>query len=222
MFALVVGLGLGLAQPAGAASPTTVLKAFFEGANAVLRTVNPFGDLTQPRQAVRDLVNEVFDFPGASALALGSAWSSRTSDEQVEFTRLFAVFLERGFIGVIGSKASVSGGVKIKYIDESIGREWAGVATSLLARNGQELTVDYWFVRRGDSWKVQDVVIDGVSLIANYRSQFTRVLAAYSYSEVLARLGGSRFDAPAMVAVAVPAAQAEPALPRIPPATQTR
>jgi len=221
VFALVVSLGLAVAQPAGATSPTEVLEAFFEGANAVLKTVDPFGDLEQPRQAVRELVNEFFDFRGASALALGSAWPSRTPDEQDQFVRLFAVFLERGFIGMIGAKASISDGVKIQYVDESIGGEWAGVATSLLARNGQELPVDYWFVRRGDRWKVQDVVIDGVSLIANYRSQFTRVLAAYPYSEVLARLGGSQSDAPAMVTVPVPAAQAEPAVLRIPPVTQS-
>lgn len=228
VFALVVGLGLAVAQPAGAASPTAVLEAFFEGANVILKTVDPFDDLERPRQAVRELVHEFFDFRGASALALGSAWLSRTPDEQDEFVRLFAVFLERGFIGMIGAKASVSDGVKIQYVDESIGDEWAGVATSMLARNGQELPVDYWFVRRGDRWKVQDVVIDGVSLIANYRSQFTRVLAAYPYSEVLARLGGSQPDAPAMVAAPapqvagiVPAAQAEPAVPRIPPVTQS-
>lgn len=228
VFALVAGLGLAVAQPAGAMSPTVVLEAFFEGANAVLKTVNPFGDLEQPRQAVRELVNEVFDFRGASALALGSAWLSRTPDEQDEFVRLFAVFLERGFIGMIGAKASVSDGVKIQYVDESIGDGWAGVATSLLTRSGEELPVDYWFVRRGDRWKVQDVFIDGVSLIANYRSQFTRVLAAYPYSEVLARLGGSQPDAPAMVAApapqvaaVVPAALAEPAVPRIPPVTQS-
>lgn len=228
VFALVAWLWLAVAQPAGATSPTAVLEAFFEGTNAILGTVDPFGDLEQPRQAVRDLLTDVFDFRGASALALGSAWLSRTPDEQDEFVRLFAVFLERGFIGMIGAKANVSDGVKIQYVDESIGDEWAGVATFLLTRNGQELPVDYWFVRRGDRWKVQDVVFDGVSLIANYRSQFTRVLAAYPYSEVLARLGGSQPDAPVMVAAPapqvagiVPAAQAEPAVPRISPVTQS-
>ena len=231
VFALIAGLGLAVAQPAGASSPTAVLEAFFEGANAILKTVDPFGDLEQPRQAVRALVNEVFDFRGASALALGPAWTSRTPEEQDEFVRLFAIFLERGFIGMIGAKASVSDGVKIQYVDESIGDGWAGVATSLLARNGQELPVDYWFVRTGGNWKVQDVVIDGVSLIANYRSQFTRVLAGYPYSEVLVRLGGSQPDAPAMVeaappqvvgiVLAAPAAPVAPVVPRIPRLTRT-
>jgi phospholipid transport system substrate-binding protein len=94
--------------------------------------------------------------------------------------------------------------VKIQFVDESISDGWAGVATSLLTRNGQELPVDYWFVRQGESWKVQDVVIDGVSLIANYRSQFTRVLAAYPYAEIIARLGGSLGEVPSLVASAVP------------------
>ena len=208
-----MGLGLFVAQPAAAASPTAVLEAFFERANAILKTVGPFGDLDQPRQAVRELLNEVFDFRGASTLALGPAWLSRTPDEQDEFVRLFTVFLERGFIGMIGAKASVADGVKIQYVDESIGDEWAGVATSLLTRSGQELPVDYWFARLGQRWKVQDVVIDGVSLIANYRSQFTRVLGAYPYAEVIARLGGGLPEAPAMVAAVVPDLQTGPAAP---------
>lgn len=215
VFALVAALGLVLAQPVAATSPTGVLEAFFDGANAILRTVDPFGDLDRPRQAIRKLVNEVFDLRAASALALGSAWLSRTPEEQDEFVRLFAVFLERGFIGMIGSKASVSDGVKIQYVDESIGNGWAGVATSLLTRGGQELPVDYWFIRQGDGWKVQDVFIDGVSLIANYRSQFTRVLGAYSYAEVIARLRGNQPAAPATVAAAVPALGTGPATPPI-------
>ena len=215
VLALVASLGLVVAQPAGATSPTAVLEAFFDRANAILRTVDPFGDVDRPRQAIRDLVNEVFDFRGASALALGSAWFSRTPEEQDEFVRLFAIFLERGFIGMIGAKASVADGVKIQFVDESIGGEWAGVATSLLTRNGQELPVDYWFVRRGDRWKVQDVFIDGVSLIANYRSQFNRVLGAFPYTEVIARLGGNQADAPAMVAATVPDLQAGPPRPTI-------
>ena len=205
-----MGIGLFIAQPAGATSPTAVLEAFFVRANAILKTVDPFGDLEKPRQAVRELVNEVFDFRGASALALGPAWLSRTPEEQDEFVRLFAVFLERGFIGMIGVKASVSDGVKIQFVDESVGAEWAGVATSLLTRSGEELPIDYWFVRRGQSWKIQDVFIDGVSLIANYRSQFSRVLGAYPYAEIIARLGGGVRETPAEVAAVVPDAPMAP------------
>src|SRR5207237_10795426 len=137
-------------------------EALFERRNAVLRTVEPFADLEQRRQAIRELVNDVFDFRGASALALGPVWLTRTPEEQVEFARLFGVFLERGFIAMIASKASVANGVSVEYFGESIKNDSAGVATALLTRGGQELPVDCWFGRSDDGWKVQDRVIAGV------------------------------------------------------------
>jgi phospholipid transport system substrate-binding protein len=200
--ALAAGVGVVAVEPAVAASPTEVLEAFYARANAVIRSVDPLGDLEQPRQAIRDLVNDVFDFRGAAAMALGPAWLSKTPEDQAEFVRLFGVFLERGFIGMIAQKASLTDGVKIDYLGESITKETAGVATTLQTRNGHELPVDYWFVRRGEGWKVQDVVIDGVSLVANYRAQFARVLGSYPFAEVIARMGGNAEAAPMVIATA--------------------
>jgi phospholipid transport system substrate-binding protein len=188
IFALVVGFWLGMAQPAWATSPTGTLEAFFTRTNTVLRSVDPANGLETPRQAIRDLVNEAFDFRAAAAVALGPVWLSRVPRDQDEFTRLFAIFLERGFIAMVGSQASVAGGVNIRYLGESIDGESASVATTLLTRGGQELPVDYWMVRRGDRWKVRDVVVDGVSLVMNYRAQIARVLATYPYAELVARM----------------------------------
>lgn len=193
---LVVGCGLGVAPPAWATSPTGTLEAFFARTNAVLQSVDQARGLGTPRQAIRDLVNDVFDFQTAAALALGSVWLSRVPEDQHEFTRLFALFLERGFVAMLGSKASVAGGVSIQYLGESIEGNSAGVATTLLTRGGQALPVDYWMVRRGDGWKVQDVVVDGVSLVQNYRAQFARILAAYPYAELVARMQGERPSEP--------------------------
>ena len=210
---VVVGFGLGVAQPAWATSPTGTLEAFFARTNTVLQSVDPARGLETPRQAIRDLVNEVFDFRAAAAVALGSVWLSRVPEDQDEFTRLFAIFLERGFIAIVGSKAGVAGGVNIQYLGESIDGESAGVATTLLTRGGQELPVDYWMVRRGDRWKVQDVVVDGVSLVMNYRAQFARVLATYPYAELVARM---RAEAPSEPPPA--ASLAAQSVPSTPPA----
>jgi phospholipid transport system substrate-binding protein len=183
-----IGWLLCLAQPAAAVSPKETLEAFFVRTNSVLQSMDLTHGLEKPRQAIRDLVDDTFDFRAAAAVALGSVWSSRVPEEQEAFTRLFAVFLERGFVATIGSKASVAGGVRIHYLDESIDGESARVATTLLTRAGQELPVDYWMVRQGARWKVQDVIVDGVSLVRNYRSQFARVLAAHPYAELLRRM----------------------------------
>jgi phospholipid transport system substrate-binding protein len=211
IFALVVGLCLGVAQPAWATSPTGTLQVFFARTNTVLQSVDPAQGLETPRQAIRDLVNEVFDFRAAAAVALGSVWLSRVPEDQDAFTRLFAIFLERGFVAMVGSKARVAGGMSIQYLGESIDGESARVVTTLLTRGGQELPVDYWMVRRGDRWKVQDVVVDGVSLVMNYRAQFARILAAYPYAELVARMQAKTPAEPLLVA-ALPA-QSAPSTP---------
>ncbi len=132
----------------------------------------------------------------ASALALGATWNSRAREDQDEFVRLFSSVLERGFVAAIVSQANMTGGVKVQYFGESIDGDSASVATTLLSRNGTELPVDYWLVRRGERWKVQDVAIDGVSLIGNYRAQFSRVLRDYSYSELVAKMRGEAATVP--------------------------
>jgi len=201
IFALVAGLSLSVAQPALGTSPTRTLEAFFARTNTVLQSVDPAHGLETPRQAIRELVNDVFDFRAAAAVALGPVWLSKVPDDQDEFTRLFAIFLERGFIAVVGSRASMAGGVNIQFLGESIDGESAGVATTLLTRSGQALPVDYWMVRRGDRWKVRDVVVDGVSLVMNYRAQFTRVLAAYPYAELVARMQAETPSGPPPIAL---------------------
>jgi phospholipid transport system substrate-binding protein len=194
-------------------SPTATLEAFFERANTVLQSLDPERGLAEPRQAIRDLVNEMFEFRGAGALVLGSVWRSRVPEDQDEFVRLFATVLERGFVAAISSKASMAGGVRMQYLGESVAGDSATVATTMLTRTGHALPVDYWLVRRDERWKVQDVVIDGVSLVANYRAQFKRVLAVYPYAELIARMRGAPSNMPGSVVATVPDS---PAAQRVP------
>ena len=220
VFALTLGLGLVAAQPACATSPTAMLEAFFERANTVLQSVDPERGLEEPRQAIRDLVNEIFEFRGAGALVLGSVWLSRVPEDQDEFVRLFANVLERGFVAAISSKASTAGGVRIQYLGESVAGDSATVATTILTRTGKALPVDYWLVRRGERWKVQDVVIDGVSLLANYRAQFKRVLAIHPYTELIARMRGEASNTSGSVVARVPDSGAAPRAPEPRPELQ--
>ena len=221
MVALAAALGLcafqlAWAQPSWAVSPAVALEAFFSRANTVLRSVDPERGLDEPRQAILALVNEVFDVQGAAALALGPMWQSRTLEQQKEFVKLFAGFLERGYIALIGSKASVTDGVKIQYLGESVVGDSAIVATTLLTRNGSELPVDYAMVRQGERWAVRDVIIDGVSLVANYRAQFNRIFRTASWTDLLARMRTDSPDAPQPVLVA--AAPRPGAVPIVAPA----
>ena len=216
---LALALGIVIARPAWGASPKQVLEAFFGGANAILRSADAESETEAARQAIRALVNEIFDYRDAATRALGPAWQSRTPAQQAEFVRLFADFLERGYIAFVGTKANVSEGLQIRYLEESITGDSAAVATSLLTRNGSDLDLDYFMIRRGGRWMVRDVVVDGMSLIANYRAQFNRILSTSSYADLLARMQGDALEvAQPAVAAAAPAAQVPMVAPAPPPA----
>jgi len=192
---LVLLVGLVSAGPALAVSPTETMEGFFDRANAILRGTDRSRGIEEPRQAIRLLVNDVIEFREAAALALGAAWSSKPRETQDEFIELFTGVLERGFVAAIVTKANVSGGVKIQYVGESVSGDQAVVATTLLGRNGSDVPVDYRMVRRGNRWKVQDVLIEDVSLIANYRAQFSRILRDYPYTGLIAKMRGEATEA---------------------------
>ena len=170
------------------ATPTETIQQVFASANDIL--TDP-GSAERPLDrllAVRKLVNEAFDFRGAAELASGDHWRARTAAEQEEFTWLFSDLLERGFVWRMASKASLEGGTRIRYLDESIDGDTALVQTAMARRNGGELMLDYHLVERAGAWKIRDVALDGVSLMANYRAQLDRVLGHASFPELLSQM----------------------------------
>jgi phospholipid transport system substrate-binding protein len=168
--------------------PTEALQQVFSRANEIL-TDPAFEDRPFERLlAVRKLVNDAFDFKGAAELASGDHWRARTAAEQEEFTWLFSDLLERAFVSRVASKASLTGGTRIRYLDEWIEGGTAVVQTTMARRNGGELLLDYHLIERDGAWKIRDVAIDGVSLMANYRAQLDRVLGNASFSELLSQM----------------------------------
>ena len=209
---LSIAIGLGAAPPAAwGASPTAVLTGFFDRANEVIRSADLLRDREEPRRAIRGLVSEVFDFRDAASVAVGPLWLSRSPLEQEEFIRLFADLLERGYLAVFSSKASIRDGVTVQYLAESIAGEWASVPTRVRTRTGEELPVEYRLARREERWTVRDVIVDGVSLVGNYRAQFSRILGMSSFPDLLVRMRGGEPVVSALAA-AVPATAGPPAL----------
>ena len=204
--------------------PTEALQQVFARANEILTDPasedRPFERLL----AVRKLVNDAFDFKGAAELASGDHWRARTAAEQEEFTRLFSDLLERAFVSRVASKASLTGGTRIRYLDEWIEGGTAVVQTAMARRNGGELLLDYHLIERDGAWKIRDVAIDGVSLMANYRAQLDRVLGNASFPELLSQMRAKvgvidqpEAPAPASLATVDVPSQARPAAAHVPP-----
>jgi phospholipid transport system substrate-binding protein len=136
------------------------------------------------RAAVRKVADEIFDFQETAKRSLARHWQPRTSAEQAEFVRLFADLLERSYI----SKIELYGGEKIQYVGESIEGEGAVVRTKLLTKQGTEIPIDYRMLHKADKWLVYDVVIEGVSLISNYRTQFNKIITTSSFQELMKKM----------------------------------
>ena len=136
------------------------------------------------RAALRGIANEAFDFEEMTKRALARHWHGRTPAEQKEFVQLFADLMERSYV----SKLELYAGEKIRYAGESVEGEQATVRTKIVTKQGTEVPVDYRMHSRGDRWLVYDVVIEGISLVANYRSQFNAIIQTSTYQALVARM----------------------------------
>ena len=188
-FALAM-LGWLLVAGAEAGQPTDTLRATFAEANQIISDPATEHRPLDRLAAIRALFSKVFDFRGAAERVLGPEWRSRTAVEQREFTSIFAGFVQRGFVNWLASVADVDAdrGITVLYLAESVQRERAAVRTAVVGRGGRQIHLDHEMVYQGNRWMVQDIKIDGVSLLTNYRAQFERVMRASSYRELVARM----------------------------------
>jgi phospholipid transport system substrate-binding protein len=165
-----------------------VLRGVFHDANVVLTDPTTEQRPLERLVAIRALFSRVFDFRDAAERSLGRQWQARTAAEQQEFTRLFADFVQRGFVYWLASVAEVdgrAGGATVQFINETVDRDTATVQTAILARGGRLIPLTHTLVYRNRRWVVRDVNIEGISLVANYRSQFDRVIRSSSYPQLV-------------------------------------
>jgi phospholipid transport system substrate-binding protein len=145
---------------------------------------DPALDQTQRRTEIRAIALEAFDVTEAARRTLGPHWPKRTPAERQEFVGLFQGLLERGYLSRIGEY----GGESVQYVGERIEGEYATVRALIVTQKGTQVPVEARVLRQGDRWRMYDVLIENVSLVASYRSQFDRVIRTSSYEELVRRL----------------------------------
>lgn len=138
----------------------------------------------QRRQQLRDTIYPRFDFPEMAKRSLGPHWSRRSPQEQQEFVKLFTDLLASSYV----DKIEGYNGEKVLYAREQVAGDNAEVFTKVVTKKGEEFSINYKLHRVGNEWKVYDVVIEDISLVNNYRSQFNRILANASFEELLRKL----------------------------------
>jgi len=149
----------------------------------------------QRRTEIRRVAPDLFDFDEISRRALSRYWTTRTPAEQAEFTRLFTDLLERAYIGRIESYS----GEKIVYGTEVVDGSFATVRSKVLTRRNTETPLEYRLHLRDGRWKVYDILIDNVSFVSTYRSEFSRILQRESYADLLDRLRKQSVEGAALI-----------------------
>jgi phospholipid transport system substrate-binding protein len=179
---LVTVLVLGLASDGWAGQPTDQLRAYTDQVLKVLE--NPALSLPERREAVRHLAEDAFEVSETAKRALGPHWLQRTPAEREEFVKLFANLLEQTYIARIGE----FGGEKLRYVSEQIDGDRAIVRARITTKNGTEVPVESRLLQKETRWLIYDILVENLSLISNYRSQFDRVIRTTSYEELVKRL----------------------------------
>ena len=182
-FALVISSG----AFAWAGAPTDQVREYTDAVVRVLEdpALKAEDKKLERRAAVRKIAAEVFDVQETARRALGPHWQQRTPQERQEFVQLFNELLEQTYI----SKIDLFGGERLKFTDEKVDGDNAIVRAKVLMRQQQaEVPVEARLLRKGDRWLIYDVLIENVSLVGNYRSQFDRIIRTQGYDELIKRL----------------------------------
>ena len=140
------------------------------------------------RQKLRQAVYQRFGFEEMARRALGRHWRDLSADQQQEFVGLFSDLLERSYVGKIESAGA---GSKVEYTRETVDEDgFASVLSVITSRLDSQIEVEYRLLQRNGNtpWEVYDVVIEGVSLINNYRSQFNNIIHRTSYDGLVNQL----------------------------------
>ncbi|PYM80730.1 MAG: organic solvent tolerance ABC transporter substrate-binding protein [Candidatus Rokuibacteriota bacterium] len=174
------------AATAGTTTPTEVVQATVNRAITLVQDA----DLARPvnadkrRSELRRVAEDLFDFGEMSRRALARHWGECSSQEREEFVRLFTDLLERSYL----SKIENWSGEKVLFVSETIDGDYAAVRSKIVTVRKQEVPVEYRLYRAGQRWQVYDVLFEGVSFIATYRSQFNRIIQASSFAGLMDKM----------------------------------
>jgi phospholipid transport system substrate-binding protein len=172
--------------PASAGVATETLQPAMDQVLSILNDATLKGPARTPkrRAALRAIMNTVIDFPDAARRALSVHWQARTEAERDEFVTLFKDLVTYSYIVTLEAYA----GQTIVFVGEAEHDGITIVSTKVESPGRAPVPVEYRMHQRGARWLVYDVVVEGVSLVANYRAQFNTVVRTSSYDELVRRI----------------------------------
>ena len=186
MHLVVVGLMIHLSTVSvcfAGSEITSQLKGTIEKVIKIVKDEALKNDQQARRAALRKTIDERFNYRQMVMRSLAKNWDARSGQERQEFIALFKSLLENSYANKLENYRDE----KINYLDEIIKGRYALVKTEVVRRSST-IGVDYKLIQENGNWKVYDFVIEGVSMIRNYRSQFTKIIRRDSYGVLVQKL----------------------------------
>jgi phospholipid transport system substrate-binding protein len=183
--------GLGWAE---AGEPTEVIKRTTDKVLAILEDpqFQAADKQAQKQQLLHQVAEATFNWQEMARRALAVHWRDRTPEQQQEFVQLFRDLVERTYMNRLEQAASER--QTIQYVGEQVEGSRAAVRTKVITTRNTEIPIEYRLLKVGDRWQIYDVLVEGVSLVNNYRSQFNRIITTSSYNELVARMKARQTD----------------------------
>ena len=135
------------------------------------------------RQIIEKTIGDRFSWEEMAKRTLGTQWAKLTDKQRQEFVDLFRTLLTNTYIDRIENYA----GEQVQYLNERLQDGFAEVRTKI-ASGKAEYPMDYRLLNKSGEWRVYDIVLDGVSLVANYRGQFNKILHSSGYDDLVQKL----------------------------------
>lgn len=183
---LVVTVLLFVPHSSLAATPLETIRTSVDRVLGVLRdpALGGEGARETKEKKVWAIIDEVFDYQELSRRTLAERWKTFTPDQQQEFTRLFGKVLGGIYMGKIVAYTNE----KILFGQVTEFSDHTAEVQSQIVTPTKSIPIHYRMIAKKGEWKVYDVVIEGVSLVQNYRLQFREILAKKSPEEMLQML----------------------------------
>ena len=135
------------------------------------------------RRLIEKTIGDRFGWEEMAKRTLGAQWAKMNEKQRLEFVDLFRTLLTNTYIGRIESYS----GEQIQYINERLQDGFAEVRTKV-SSGKTEFPMDYRLLNKSGDWHVYDIVLDGVSLVANYRGQFNKIIHSSGYDDLVEKL----------------------------------
>ena len=181
-------IGCALVWPGTAWSGETATEAIKRSIDTLIKVLSDEAlkkpdRVTERRRQMEKIVGERFSYEEMAKRSLGAQWAKMDDKQKTEFVDLFMRLLTNSY----ADKIEGYSGEQVHYLNERKEEDYAEVRTKI-ASGKTEIPLDYRLLNKSGDWRIYDVVIDGVSLVKNYRSQFDKIIRTSGYDDLVKQL----------------------------------